>query len=568
MLVRYKRKLWIILCLLALLAVPLRADDLDDLAGDFWAWRAVEQPVSGDDIARLDRPPGWTPDWSAAAVARHRAQLESLEERWKKLDASAWTVPQQVDYRLIGSALARVRWELDITRGWERNPAFYIQQTLGSLFLPLIPSPPFETERSAAIITRLQAIPRTVEDARANLSHGPGAAAPFARLAIAELKDVRPRLQKVARSLKPLLRAPDAARLDAATEKATVALESYREWLQTKLPTMSDQTAVGREAYVFFLRNVALLPYTPEELVATGRQEWARAVAFQAYEEHRDEGVPPLKILPDVATQIQAEARGELEVRRFLVARKILTVPDWVEHYLNQPMPDYLDPLSGLSVADDLTGPGRLKDNGLHFISPPSPTLGYFDLATARDPRVMIVHEGIPGHYFQLVLSWANPDPIRWHYYDSGANEGIAFYAEEMMLEAGLFDDSPRSRELIYNFARLRALRVETDVKLALGLFTIEQAAEFLRRTVPMDFATAYSEASSFASGPGQAISYQIGKLQILKFLADAQRAQGEKFSLQRFHDFLWENGNVPVALARWQYLGMKDEINLLDGMK
>ena len=102
----------------------------------------------------------------------------------------------------------------------------------------------------------------------------------------------------------------------------------------------------------------------------------------------------------------------------------------------------------------------------------------------AKDPRTGIVHEGVPGHYFQLALSWAHPDPIRRHYYDSGANEGIGFYTEEMLLEAGLFDNSPRSREMIYNMVRLRALRVEVDVKLALGEFTIAQAADYLHKTV------------------------------------------------------------------------------------
>ena len=55
-------------------------------------------------------------------------------------------------------------------------------------------------------------------------------------------------------------------------------------------------------------------------------------------------------------------------------------------------------------------------------------------------------------------------NPIRRHRYDSVANEGIGFYAEEMMLQAGLFDDNPHTREIIYNFKRLRALRVEVNV--------------------------------------------------------------------------------------------------------
>jgi uncharacterized protein (DUF885 family) len=176
-----------------------------------------------------------------------------------------------------------------------------------------------------------------------------------------------------------------------------------------------------------------------------------------------------------------------------------------------------------------------------------------------------MVHEGVPGHYFQMCLSWKQEDPIRRHYYDSGANEGIGFYAEEMMLQAGLFDDSPRTREIIYNFMRLRALRVEVDVKLALGTFNLKQAADYLVQHVPMDQKTAEGEAALFATTPGQAISYQIGKNEILRFLADAKMAQGDKFSLQAFDDFLWKNGNVPIALQRWEYLGLDDDIRVLD---
>jgi len=120
-----------------------------------------------------------------------------------------------------------------------------------------------------------------------------------------------------------------------------------------------------------------------------------------------------------------------------------------------------------------------------------------------------------------------------------------------------LFDDSPHTREIIYNFMRLRALRVDVDVKLALGEFTLEQAAKYLEQKVPMDSGTARQETIAFSTGPGQAITYQIGKLQILKFLAEARMEQGETFNLRAFHDFVWKNGNVPIALQRWEYLGV-----------
>jgi uncharacterized protein (DUF885 family) len=129
----------------------------------------------------------------------------------------------------------------------------------------------------------------------------------------------------------------------------------------------------------------------------------------------------------------------------------------------------------------------------------------------------------------------------------------------------GLFDDSPKTREMIWNYMRLRALRVEVDVRLALGTFTVEEAAKYLETAVPMDPATARAEAASFASTPGFAIGYQIGKLQIVRLLAEARRQKGEAFDLRAFHDFVWKNGNVPLTLQRWELLGQRDEIDALD---
>ena len=76
-----------------------------------------------------------------------------------------------------------------------------------------------------------------------------------------------------------------------------------------------------------------------------------------------------------------------------------------------------------------------------------------------------------------------------------------------------------------------------------------------------MDEQTARQEAIAFATGPGQAITYQIGKLQILKFLADARMQQGDKFNLRGFHDFVWKNGNVPIALQEWEFLGDASDV-------
>jgi uncharacterized protein (DUF885 family) len=546
------KKRWASAFLLTVLLVnpSVATESLDNLASDFWAWRAKYAPFTGDDVNRIERP-GGTRDWSRASIDKQQKDLAEFEARWKKLDPMQWAVPQQVDYRLIGSALARVRWELDINPRWKHDPNFYIAQTLTAVIEALTVPGPYDAARSREILTRIENIPSILQQGAENLDKPP---APFASVAIQALENIRPHLRQMAAALIKSTTLKEEE-LNSATDRAADALERFREKLREMLPSLPNETALGRDAYVFFLENVALMSYSPEDLLTMRRLEWNRAVAFEAFEKNRNKDLTPLKTADNIVNWIKEAAEKESQIRKFLEDRRILTVPDWVQHYTLRAMPEYLRALQGFSEMDDFTSPSRLNENCIRYVTEPSGKLGYFWQATAEDPRPITVHEGIPGHYFQLCLSWKHEDPIRRHYYDSGANEGIGFYAEEMMLQAGLFDNSPHTREIIYNFMRLRALRVEVDVKLALGKFTLDQAAKYLQEKVPMDSDTARQEAIAFSTGPGQAITYQIGKLQILKFLAEARMQQGDKFNLRTFHDFVWKNGNVPIALQQWEYL-------------
>jgi uncharacterized protein (DUF885 family) len=535
---------------------------LQTLSKKFWTWRAEHMPISYDDIPRMERPAGWVPDWSTTAIAKRRDDLARFRQEVNAINCTGWPVSQQVDYRLLASAVARVHWELEITRSHELNPDFYVHQTLGAIFLLLLNPGPFGPDRSKEIITRLRSVPKTTEAAKQNLKQN--AIRPFAIAAIDKLTNVGQCLSTVTTELEPFFDPAQVTELKLATDEAIVALESFCTWLEAELPNLALNTAVGRDSYCYFLKHVALMPFTPEQLLAMSKQEWERSVAFELFERTRNKGVPVPPVFANQAAQIEREAELENDIRKFLERKNILTVPYWIKHYHNLPLPSYLAPLSFMGVTDDLTSATRLNEDGISYIKVPSPDLDYFSLSIARDPRPLIVHEGVPGHYLQLVVSWAHENPARRHYYDSGANEGIGFYAEELMMQFGLFDDSPHTREVLYSFMKLRAVRVEVDVKLALGLFTIDDAAAYLQSVADLDAATAWQEATFFASSPGQAITYQIGKLQIVSFLADARRIQGDEFNLRSFHDYVWKNGNVPIALLRWELLGLTDEIEKL----
>jgi Bacterial protein of unknown function (DUF885) len=562
-----KPMLQLLLGLLLLFAISVaqaQTDSLDQLASDFWTWRAEYRPFTFDDVPRMDHPAG-TREWSAAAIDKQRVHLSEFERRWRAMSTDGWPVARTVDYRLIGSAIARVRWELDVNPRWQRDPAFYVEQTVAALQEELMPPPPLGNARCHEIVVRTENIPSILEQAKLNLK----AIAPFAQLSSVMLADIDTRLARVEHGVSPLLTGDDQRkRFRLAIAAASKALVNYREWLKQNVPNMRQDFALGDKAYKFFLHQVALLPYTSEQLLAMARQDLQRVIAMESYERQRDLGAPQLKMAATAEEESARMARDDAAIRRYLTEHQILTVPPDLGHWTIRLAPDYVEAFDGFGELDDFTGPSRQHQPGIRWIQPPSNDSPYFWKAYALDPRTTGVHEGVPGHFFQLSLSWQNPDPIRRQYYDSGANEGIGFYSEEMMLDAGLYDDSPRSRQIIYNFARLRALRVEVDVKLALGQFTIAQAADYLARTVPMDRRTAEGEAAGFATAPGLGIAYEIGKLQIERMLADRRLQQGDQFSLCKFHDYVWSNGNVPLSLQRWDLLGLNDDLKKVDELR
>jgi uncharacterized protein (DUF885 family) len=538
--------------------------DLDTLAAEFWGWRAAQQPRSRDDIPRIDRPAGWLPDFSAAAVARYRREREGFADRLARIDPGADRAAA-VDARLVRSALARVRWELDVLRSWQRDPGFYVDQTLGCVFDLLTPLD-VDAARLADVRRVLAATPALLDVGRENLAGG--AVREFAGLAVTALASVEDDVAATVAALGDLHPAGWGAEDDRALAEAGAeagrALAAFRDELAEQLPGMAGARAVGPADFGWFLREVAVLPYSPQELLETGRREAERAAVLELLERNRNGSAPGGRPAPRFATgaeQAEAQAEAEIAVRRFYEDRGLLTQPDTLRHYRTHPIPPYLAPIAWCGVADDLTGPDRLDEDGSAFFPPPGPDLPYFYAANAHDPRAGIIHEG--AHHQQLALSWRHPRAVRRHYYDSTANEGIAFYNEEMVLASGLFDDAPGTREIVCNFMRLRALRVVVDVQLALGELDIPAAAAFLETAVPMDRQTALEEAAFFAATPGQALTYQVGKTQVLGLLADASRTDG--FSLRAFHDRLWREGNVPFALQRWELLDDRGDLDRIE---
>jgi len=537
-------------------------------------------PRTRDDLPRVDRRAGWVPRWTAEDVERYRLDLAGFAGELDALGLLSAGAPGGTadidlseqrearalycDARLLASALARATYEIETVMSWRRDPWFYIDQSMGTLYDLLLPPGPIDGARAKQVVTLLESCGPTLDAGVANCAGH--LTRELAEVALGVASTAGRDLLAALDALTPELPGPWHDQVARAGTGARMALDRFAAWLADAVRDATPLKGVGFQAFSRYIYDVALLPFTPTELLAAGRQEWDRSVAFEMFEQRRapDAAWPPLPA--SASAQAERERVAELEVRDYYEEHDLLTQPVSLRHYLNAPRPAYLEPIRWLGVSDDLTGPDRLDQDGISYVPVPSETLSYFYRANAADPRAGIVHEG--AHYQQMALAWRDARPARRHFFDSVPNEGIAFYNEEMLSQAGLFDDAPITRRIIYNFMRLRALRVEVDVRLALGELTIGDAGALLEQRVPMDRATAEEEAAMFAAIPAQGLSYTIGKLQLLRLLADCRIAEGESFSLREFHDWLWRNGNVPFALLRFERLGDRRELDRIDELR
>ena len=144
-------------------------------------------------------------------------------------------------------------------------------------------------------------------------------------------------------------------------------------------------------------------------------------------------------------------------------------------------------------------------------------------------------------------------------------SEGLATGVEEMMMHAGLFDAKPRSRELVWIMLAQRAARALSGLYLHGNEFTMEEAVEHAMQWTPRgwlpDGALVRGEQHLYLRQPGYGTSYLSGKIQIEELMAERALQLGDDFTIRRFFDEFFAAGVIPVALARWEMTGTKDEI-------
>lgn len=491
------------------------------------------------------------PDYSPEAMARQYAHLKTFQARLSAIDDSTWPVPQRIDYMVVLAEMRGFEFQHRVLEPWKRDPAFYSTTNLG--FGPkmhgaiAIPELPVAEDVAADLAAKLNAVPEALRQARANLTDPRG---DLARLAIVQKQvevNVYGQFAQQASKLQPELLGP--------AQRAQAAAADFKVWLESIEADLPAHGGVGRDNYSWYLKNVLLLPYTLEEIEAIGEREYQRQIAFLKIEEHRNRDIP---MLETVRTRAEFDAKRKAEdedLLRFLREGEWVTIPDYVQH----------DPEEGpyqFPFEKDPSKPG--------LFDPPL-DLHFFFQAEFRDGRPLRAHN-LPGHAFDGLQAARDTRPIRGEprlFFVNGLrNEGWAFYLEELILQAGLLENRPKTREIDYILGAKRAARILPELKMQANEWTWDEAnASLIARTPrwmePGD-AVAQFDIELYLRQPGYGIGYYMGKVELEKLLADVAMQEGDSFDIKSFHDRFRAAGSIPISLIRWEMTGQDDEIKAL----
>lgn len=354
------------------------------------------------------------------------------------------------------------------------------------------------------------------------------------------------------------LRDPSSAafgHLDAELiEDAYSELEGFADYLESISVGADRDFALGRDNFVTILNGQHLIDETPEEIVAYAERVLRNSkLTMAALEAPPDAPVNVDSALALTEEDILEFYRDEADSAIAFLGRKdLVTLPK------NAPVkvaetPGFIKVLVP-GYAYEPPGPFDKDQTGMLYVPLPESLdvetkIDYKRSRDYRKLRGIIAHELYPGHHLQLVAANTNPSYARRMQADSFMAEGWALYCEGMMADEGYYGPSGQRRAL--GGLVFRAARAVVDVKLQMGEFSLEQAADFMVRETGDDRAFLEQEVRRYAVDPTQPMSYLMGKKAIVEIRDRLKSLRGEAFTLKEFHDVLLSCGTIPPYLLR-----------------
>jgi len=508
----------------------------------FAEWRAFEEPP---------RLSGGVPDYSPETNQRRLRELTALQAKLKAIDQKGWTIAQQVDHHLVRAEMNGMEYHLRVLQPFMRDPAYYASVITGESDTPAKEGPvihgaiklydypiwprtgldtvqPLTPAQSTDLAAKLRTIAPLLDVARKNLATGN--AADLWVGGVRAFEDQSAAL----RTLAGRIPAGDSA-LSSASESALSATNSFADWLRTEAPKKTGPSGITKEHYTWYLRNVLLIPLSWEEEVTILRRELARAHASLRFEENRNRNLPPMPVANTPEAYAAMQERAIPRYLKWMADNRILTMEPWMER--------------------------ALRERTAPFA--PEASRNFFMQATQRDPIPLWTHLY---HWWDnmriRVAPHANPirrDALLYNVWMSRA-EGMATAMEEWMMHAGLYDESPRSREIVWIMLITRAARGLGNLYAHANDLTMAQAADihvnwtprgWMRRDPLLGF-----EQHLYLRQPGYGASYITGGRLMEEVIAERARQLGDAFTLQRVIDEINRAGMIPPSLIYWEVTG------------
>ena len=523
-------------CAAVVMAAPAIASEYAELASLHREWRTFQAgPVTAAGI----------PDFTAPANEQRATGLKAFQTRLAALDIAGWSIAQKVDYNLVRAEMNGLDFDLRIARPWARDPAWYVslwdaQADTPAHEGPVHPQPielwqyrfPLDAAQSAKLTRELAHIPPLLQQARGNLT---GNARDLWK---ASRRNIQGQVDALT-ALAAKVPATDR-KLQAAIAAARSATVDYLVWVDAQAPGKTGPSGVGKEAYSWFLKNVQLSPNSWEDEVAILHRELGRAHAARRLEEHRNRALPPLVGATNAAEYDALQKRSVEEFVDFVGKREILTVEDYM--------------IPALMAQAGTYKPPEQQD--------------FFQIVKTRAPKTLYTHFY---HWWDLAREAKRPnaspirrDPLLYNIWLSRA-EGQATAFEEAMLHAGLFDNEPRAREIVWIMQAQRAARGLASLYAQANIIDLDAAMKMQVERTPNGYMSPNlpllaSEQQTYLRLPGYGPSYITGKAMIDKLFAELAEKRGKDFRVKDFYDEFNRFGMIPVPLIRWEWLGADDE--------
>jgi len=525
---------------------------LHKLADDYYNWRNENYPVASSE-AGLHTWDNRLTDYSAAKIAERAQHVRKLLDQVRATKIEKWTKDDRIDWLLFRAQLEEVDFGERVLKLEQTNPLTYVNECSSAIFSLL--KKEYDTPRNRALsaAARFKAMPGLFAEAEKNLQKPVRL---YAQLAIQSARNIDPLFKESTAPLAKDLSEAERADFEKSRNGALAVIHGFADRLEKKLPRMVDFAPMGEANYNYYLKHVLLLPLNAVQVEMLGRAELARYRALEALlpdpsmadpNPERAKSVPP-----DQEAFLKAYESREAEMIDFLKSHQLITLPDYLGKFEIRQLPEAFKPTS---PGGFMNPPGVYDKDpvGFFFIPTYNPKSKNFYLRAAiEDPRPILGHEGIPGHFMQLSIANHLPNEIRRQNQNGVFVEGWALYGEEMLMRTGLYPEGSAAQGQILRLSRYRAARIGVDVNLHTGKWTFEQAVNYFMEAGGLDREAAEGEAAGAATQPTQKIWYITGKWQIMNLLGKYYDKMGANFRLGQFHDDLVKNGSLPVSIIEW----------------